>query len=101
MSGDLIPEEAADAAWIAVASVRDASPRRPDDADTGAVVAAALEAAVPLILAAELEQLAGELGKRDTIPNDEWDHGHQDGLETAAAALRARASVLRGAGDRK
>lgn len=88
-----IPEEAHDRAWIEVASVRDASPRRPDDADTGDVVDAALEAAAPLIVAAWAEQVATDMPyPAPTV--DSYSQGRRD----AQDHLIALASVLRGEG---
>lgn len=94
-----IPEEAIQAACDAYeAAVLDETPRDSDDLSTHEEIAA-VRAAAPLIVAAAVERLAAELTKPGPIPNDEWDNGHQDGLVTAAAALRAHVSVLRGEGQ--
>lgn len=55
-----IPYAAMEKATDAVMDVRDASPRRPDDAESWDVTRAALEAAAPLIVAAELERLIAD-----------------------------------------
>lgn len=101
---DLVPEEAIDAAWIAAASVRDASSRLPNDADTGeVVVAAALTAAAPLIVAAELDARAEALDQQAlALPRDgSAAPGMVVILQDIADDLRGRASVLRGEGDPK
>lgn len=79
---DLIPDEAQEAALQAVIDVRDAAPRVPNDADSFDVTMAALRAAAPLIVAAELDRLAA-------IPPGEgpwW---------AISTSIRARAAELR------
>lgn len=60
-----IPEEA-------IAAGREAFVRCPKGRSS---TRAAIEAAAPLILAADYEKTAEYLAQQDGVPNDEWDHG--------------------------
>lgn len=94
---DLVPEEA-------IAAGREAFVRCPKGTSS---TRAAIEAAAPLILAAELRRLADEIGAAATLAHESAGEGDdRAGLVAAAtlstaAKLRSRASVLRGEGDPK
>lgn len=106
---DLVPEEAIGRAQYAAMgfdSIQD-DDRPVDDAYLTEQMGAALAAAAPLILAAELTRLADEIGAAATLAHE--GAGLPDGQAglvaaatlSTAARLRRRASVLRGEGDRK
>lgn len=119
---DLVPEEAMRAAVRAalehfempfMASVRDftgeqvrAGELRAADEEADrknrAAIAAVVEAAAPLILAAELDRLGDQLVEvRDAMRQEDGRTLRSSALAEGIRAIRARASVLRGEGDPK
>lgn len=100
MSGDLIPEEAieAAAASLKVAEVDATDPH----AWFRGHAEAAVRAAAPLILAAELDRLAKQINERADAchnPADPATGVFSGGVMTAASIVSRRASVLRGEGQ--
>lgn len=77
-----------DALWDAVAEVRDAAPRTPDDADSGDIVDAVLDVIAPLLArAAEAEAAGFERGVDAHCPYEDTRCCPDIAHEQARAAL--------------
>lgn len=95
-----IPDEAREAAIQAVMDIRDAYPRHHQDADSVPVAMAALRAAVPLCIAAELDEwivhFESEAAKYTHLRHDQGAKFHgADAVRNQARKLRDRAAALR------
>lgn len=60
------------------------------------IIEVGVKTAAPLVVAAELDRLTGEIDGARSGKDDEWDSGWHAALDFAMRTLKSRASELRG-----